>query len=627
MTEQTYIQVILPLKLEWEPYYRSTGTELEVGDRVSVIFARKRYIAVVSAVGVRPDLDEKRIQDISGVEPHMEKITAKELELWRFISSYYLCTVGEVYHLAYPATRTAGEEAKAHREEKKEERLRKKLEALQQKLDKLHARLVKKEMELQGRHNESVTARLEAELGRIKSEIDAAAEDMDVLQSQGQEAEDAPMAQDMRQLECGEEAMKVLAMFKEGRTVLLNGGPSRIEVMMQLASETLQKGMDVLLIVPDISLSRHLQDRLQTAFADKLRIFHSGSTAADRRETATRLRQGGGNFILGTRSAIFLPYTKLGLVMVEEEHDSWYKEQDRSPRYNGRDTAVMLGALHGADVLLSSPTPSLESIANCYTGRYGTVDLPASDSLMELIDTSEEYKKRGMVGSLSRLLMQAVGEALESGGNILILRPWGPADDLRDELHGHWPEAVETGQIRACTTYEAKRMDLSCISLLAIIQADILLERQDFRADERAIQALEQFRGRLEGRMLIQTRQSTHQVFAKDKDLIQHLLSERKAFGFPPYTRLLDVVVVDANEARLQKLSTELGNALQCFRSIGPYKPVMGKNPVEGVRHIRITLKKDSSLRDEKRKIAEIISDFEKDRKYTGHIHLDVDPA
>ena len=153
------------------------------------------------------------------------------------------------------------------------------------------------------------------------------------------------------------------------------------------------------------------------------------------------------------------------------------------------------------------------------------------------------------------------------------------------------------------------------------------MDKHDFRADEKAMQTLEQFRGRLLGHMLVQTRQGGHPVFLQGEDYSLRLLEERKTFNLPPYSRMVDVVVRDQNAGRLAKLSGLLAGALTDFRPEGPFAPFRGREAEPDVRVLRIMLARNRRLPSEKRKIAEAIGDFEKSYKYTGHITLDVDPV
>lgn len=147
LKDRTYIRVILPLRLDWEPYYyvpaEMAKEGLAAGMRVSVLFARKKYLGVVSAAGIEPDVEEGKINAVLSLERGLETITANELELWRFVSGYYLCTVGEVYKAAYPQLKVDKEVADAKREEKRLSVIDRKLQALASRKDRLSAFLEK----------------------------------------------------------------------------------------------------------------------------------------------------------------------------------------------------------------------------------------------------------------------------------------------------------------------------------------------------------------------------------------------------------------------------------------------------------------------------------------------------
>lgn len=634
MDEERYIRVILPLRLAWEPCYR-TSEDVLPGMRVNVTFSGRKYIGVVSATGVVPDVDSKRILPVNAVERHMEAIGQKEMALWRFMADYYLCTIGEVYKLAYPATKTAGEEVRARAEERREAMKAHTIGLYRKRIQGLEERLAKKEAALARRHNAKVTAELEAGRDSILKELLGVREKLEGLErcyGTDSSASSGTMEHNCHEPSGCHSERSEGSVSKEleeasaaGRTVLLQGGAGRIGVLTDAARATLAAGCDVLMLVPEINLSKKLQDILGEAFGDAVLVFHSAESAGNRREVATALRRGDRpRLVLGTRSALFLPFRKLGLVIVEEEHDIAYK-QDCTPRYGARDCAVMLGSIHGARVILSSPTPSLESLYNCITGRYTLVRTPLEESAMEIVDTSVEARKRGMVGDLSRILISRMGETLKDGGKVLILRPWGPLDDLQEQVAGLFPESGKS--ISFATVHEARRMDIHDISLLALLGTDALMDKHDFRADEKAMQTLEQFRGRLAGHMLVQTRQGNHPVYLSGEDYALRLLEERKAFRFPPYSRMVDIIVRDSNAARLSKLTSILAGSLRDFSPEGPFSPYRGKEQETGVLVIRIMLPKDRTLPDKKRKIAGIIGDFETSNKYAGHVTLDVDPA
>ena len=630
MEATQYIKVILPLRLAWEPCYR-ISEEVRRGMRVNVTFSGRKYIGVVSETGVVPEMDPARILPVNGVERHMESIGENELALWRFMSDYYLCTIGEVYKMAYPAMKTAGEEVRARAEERRELMKARTVDLYRKRIISLEERLSKKEASLAGKHNAKVTAALEAGRDKIKAELLEIRQRLEALDGEVDsscEGKGSFASLRMTEEKAGEkkEAVKEIDdAFAKGKTVLLQGGAARISVIEEAARAALAAGHDVLMLVPEISLSRRLQDSLTEAFGESLLVFHSAETAGNRREVATMLRRNDRpRLVLGTRSAIFLPFKDLGLVIVEEEHDMAYK-QDGTPRYGARDSAVMLGSIHGAHVLLSSPTPSLESLYNCLAGRYALVRIPLEESATEIVDTSVEARKNGMVGDLSRVLLARMEETLNDGGKVLLLRLWGPFDDLQEQIGRIFPNHSE--RICFSTVHEARRKDIGDVSLLALLNADALMDKHDFRADEKAMQTMEQFRGRLLGHMLVQTRQGRHPVYLLGEDYSFHLLEERKAFNFPPYSRMVDIIVRDANAGRLAKLSGLLSDALRDFRPEGPFSPFRGREQEPDVRILRVMLPRDRNLPSKKRKIAGIIGDFERSYKYTGHITLDVDPV
>ena len=181
MEEVQYIKVILPLKLAWEPCYR-ISEEVRTGARVSVTFAGRKYIGVVSETGVSPEVDPDRVLPVNAVERHMEPIGEKELALWRFMADYYLCTIGEVYKMAYPAVKTAGEEVRARAEERRELMKARTSELYRKRILALEERLAKKEAALEGKHNPKVMAGLEAGRDRILAELTEIRRRLEVLE-------------------------------------------------------------------------------------------------------------------------------------------------------------------------------------------------------------------------------------------------------------------------------------------------------------------------------------------------------------------------------------------------------------------------------------------------------------
>lgn len=809
MTGRIFIQVILPLRLEWEPFYyqeielsesagdasglfpvTSTGSvterdkeQVRVGDRVRVNFAGKEYVGVVSMADAGKQAEEMGIVDkvkpILGMAEGLEPVTKEEIELWRQIAEYYLCTVGEVYKSAYPAQKVEKEVVQARQEALKVEREEKNRTKIADKIKRLEERAEKKaELAAKARKSESrerylaEKEMLEGEIGLLVRELTSMVGELcrttgsvtgygdSVTYHQDEEPIGGSIIETSEGTEkeislsaAQEEAYsKIKEIFAKGKPALLHGvtGSGKTEIYLKLAQETLAMGKNVLYQVPEIALSRQLEDRISETFPELL-VFHSGETMSRKREVATVLRHAGepaegkGYVVLGTRSAIFLPHKNLGLVIVDEEHDTSYKQDSPAPRYNGRETAIMMAKIFGANVILGSATPSLESLYNCSVGRYGLVTLnkrfyDAADSDIEIIDTIAEWRKNGMIGNFSRKLIEHIGKCLGEHRQVLILRerrayspivqcqecgeipkcrccnvslslhrradgserlvchycgrvyeytgkchkcggelkPLGSGTQkIEEEASKLFPNAriarldsdtaqsrkYETDTIRKFSNGEidiligtrmvAKGFDFSGLSLVAVLQADSILGQEDYRADERGLQLLEQFRGRCgrrgeKGLFVIQTSQPEHPVYQSidgkldENGTMARFLGERKLFGYPPYSRVIGVVIKDYNQARVDLLSRDLGEYLRGALAvkvsfapgvqngpnvIGPYSPAIDKISNQNIRQIRVLLPKDRSLARNKETLAAAVERFEKEKKYSGHIALDVDPA
>lgn len=809
MTGRIFIQVILPLRLEWEPFYyqeielsesagdasglfpvTSTGSvterdkeQVRVGDRVRVNFAGKEYVGVVSMADAGKQAEEMGIVDkvkpILGMAEGLEPVTKEEIELWRQIAEYYLCTVGEVYKAAYPAQKVEKEVVQARQEALKVEREEKNRTKIADKIKRLEERAEKKaELAAKARKSESrerylaEKEMLEGEIGLLVRELTSMVGELcrttgsvtgygdSVTYHQDEEPIGGSIIEtsegtekEIRLSAAQEEAYsKIKEIFAKGKPALLHGvtGSGKTEIYLKLAQETLAMGKNVLYLVPEIALSRQLEDRISETFPELL-VFHSGETMSRKREVATVLRHAGepaegkGYVVLGTRSAIFLPHKNLGLVIVDEEHDTSYKQDSPAPRYNGRETAIIMAKIFGANVILGSATPSLESLYNCSVGRYGLVTLnkrfyDAADSDIEIIDTIAERRKNGMIGNFSRKLIEHIGKCLGEHRQVLILRerrayspivqcqecgdipkcrccnvslslhrradgserlvchycgrvyeytgkchkcggelkPLGSGTQkIEEEASKLFPNAriarldsdtaqsrkYETDTIRKFSNGEidiligtrmvAKGFDFSGLSLVAVLQADSILAQEDYRADERGLQLLEQFRGRCgrrgeKGLFVIQTSQPEHPVYQSidgkldENGTMARFLGERKLFGYPPYSRVIGVVIKDYNQARVDLLSRDLGEYLRGALAvkvsfapgvqngpnvIGPYSPAIDKISNQNIRQIRVLLPKDRSLARNKETLAAAVERFEKEKKYSGHIALDVDPA
>jgi len=568
MVEGRYIQVILPLKLEWEPYYRlPEGIDVQVGDRVRVRFAGAFYVACVSENNAIPSLDVKRILPVEALEDGLPHISAEEIRFWREIASYYLCSIGEVYKAAYPSVH---------------------------------------------QHKSRLAI----------PPSDPPKAGIALTQAQ-QKVADA-----------------IKTAFADKKTVLMNDAVGQADIELSLALETLAKGQSVLLLIPEAR--SELEKRIRKIYPSLL-VYHSGVSAAKKKQVAEKLRTGDPCLVLGTRVSLFLPHHSLGLIIVDDEHDSFYKQDAPAPRYHARESAIMLAGVHGANVLLASATPSLESIYNAQCGRFVEVKSggeKSSSPRIELINIAAEIRKNGMAGLFSLKLLAAMRETLQEGKEILLLgsrRIYEQGKRMEDEVLEYFPEArianLDLGQpddeyeIYLGSILGTKSFRTGKLGLVAIISYDGILSRQDFRADEKAFQVLSQYRN-LSPRFVVQTREAGHPVFrlmAKDVNPVEQMLAERSIAGYPPYSRLVRLQLKDTNANRLSMMSRDLAAIVANIgvRFEGPYTPVQDAKS----REIRVILPRDRELVKRKAAMAQAITAFEQDRKYSGHIVIDVDPV
>lgn len=211
--------------------------------------------------------------------------------------------------------------------------------------------------------------------------------------------------------------------FREKNIVLLHGvtGSGKTEIYCHLINEVLTQGNQVLYLVPEISLTTQLTERLRKVFGNRLVVYHSKFSDTERVEIWQRLLKSNEPLlILGVRSSVFLPFARLGLIVVDEEHESSFKQYDPAPRYNARDTAIVLASMHGAKTLLGSATPSIETYYKALNGKYGLVSLSErfEGSVLpdvEIVDMKEQRKKKLNSGTMSSVLRSVTRRALEAG--------------------------------------------------------------------------------------------------------------------------------------------------------------------------------------------------------------------
>ena len=523
--------------------------------------------------------------------------------------------------------------------------------------------------------------------------------------------------------------------LREGRggsSVLLHGVTSsgKTEVYIHLIQEQLQRGKQVLYLVPEIALTTQLTTRLQAVFGSRLLVYHSRFSDAERVEIYHAVRTAQTPIVvLGARSAVFLPLHELGLVIVDEEHEASYKQQEPAPRYHARSVAMMMARWQGAKVLLGSATPSVETYHNAMSGKYGLVRLSERYAGLQLprisiIDLKRQYHRKEMYDHFSDPLVARMQEVLASGKQVILFqnrRGYAPllqctacgqtprcvncdvpltlhmrlqemtchycgyhtpipaqcpacggkmrvqgfgTERLEEEVKKLFPEArvmrmdLDTTRIKnayqqiinAMANHEVdiligtqmvtKGLHFDDVSLVAVLSADAMLNHPDFRSYERAYQMLEQVAGRAgrkgqQGEVFIQTFEPQNPVldYVQRHDyegLFQTQIAEREMFHYPPFYRMIVLVLKHHNLSRLECAARVLQERLrQIFgeRVSAVVVPQVSRVRNEYIREIRLRVEAKANIRRAKQLLNEQITYVQSlpDCKGTT-ILADVDP-
>jgi primosomal protein N' (replication factor Y) len=457
--KEIYADIILPLSVKGRFTYaipQGLVDVVEVGSVVHVPFGtNKVYAGTVTGIhNKKPDF--QNIKSIIGLARRVPRLNQQQLKLWEWISTYYICSEGEVMKAALPLAFTPDSDKEGNFSERykaKEElyvRLRKGLDekSLNELIDSLkkvpkQEKLLLDYLSLAGYDNKNGAAPVKrSELlgtsdismavlnGLIKKHIlecypvEVSRINSDVKTTK----EPAPLSSAQQKA-----LVKIKSVFKEKEVALLHGVTSsgKTEIYIHLIQEELAKGKQVLYMLPEIALTTQIINRLRGYFGTTVGVYHSCFNDLERVEIWEKTK-GVGNeqrygLVLGVRSSLFLPYENLGLIIVDEEHDGSYKQQDPAPRYNARDTAIVLASLHKAKTLLGSASPSVESYANAVNGKYGLVELNERFGAIRLpdiilADTREAYRKKLMVSHFTPELLTAMDEALGKGEQIILFQ-------------------------------------------------------------------------------------------------------------------------------------------------------------------------------------------------------------
>lgn len=451
-----YVDVILPLPLEGTFTYsvpESMVAQVRMGVRVLVPLGRSK---IYTAMAVRlhsekPEFETRPIIQVIDAEP---VLIEQQLRLWQWISTYYMSPIGDVFKAALPAGLKAEENYRPKTVRcvtlpanlRSEQSLHMALTILKRAL-KQHqtfstylqlshwseidgdtppahiAEIACDELQNAANASDAVLRQLiqrnflelyHREVGRLNTSGEYHPERIQPLSPAQQAAEDSIQKQ-----------------FNEKNVVLLHGVTSsgKTEIYIHLIKKAIDEGKQVLYLLPEIALTVQMTRRLHNVFGSRLGIYHSKYSDAERVEIwKKQLSNEPYDVILGARSAVFLPFTRLGLVIVDEEHETSFKQQDPAPRYHARSTAIMLARMYeGAKVLLGTATPSMESYHNACTGKYGYVQLTTryKDVAMpeiRVVDTKDLYRRKMMRGAFSPDLLEAMRTALRNKKQVLLFQ-------------------------------------------------------------------------------------------------------------------------------------------------------------------------------------------------------------
>jgi len=523
--------------------------------------------------------------------------------------------------------------------------------------------------------------------------------------------------------------------FKQKEVCLLNGVTSsgKTEIYVRMITDAMRSGRQALYLLPEIAITTQITERLARLFGDKLVVYHSKFSDNERVEIWNKLLYGNEPLVvLGVRSSLFLPFKDLGLIIVDEEHETSYKQQDPAPRYHARNAAMVLAGMHGAKTLLGSATPSIDSYFNATAGKYGLVELNTryGDCLMpEIIpvDIKDLKRKKIMKDTIfSPLLVTKIRDALDQGQQVILFQNrrgfaplieckqcgWIPhcehcdvsltyhkfknqlvchycgytqyvphqcptcssqelkmlgfgTEKVEEEIALQFPEAkterLDLDTARTRSMYErilsdykkgkthiligtqmlTKGLDFDNVSIVGVLNADSLMNFPDFRAHERAFQLLVQVSGRAgrrdkRGTVILQTSQPDHpliqMVQAFDyKGMVSSQLAERSIFRYPPYYRLIVMVLRSRNEAALRDISAIYAKKLEQYlgeRVLGPVTPVITRIQTLHIRQIILKIEVNAAVAPIRELLGRVHKEMENHSTFKQVIlHYDVDPV
>ena len=524
--------------------------------------------------------------------------------------------------------------------------------------------------------------------------------------------------------------------FEDDKVCLLHGvtGSGKTEIYVQLIQEQLDLGKQILFLLPEIALTTQLIQRLSSYFGEQIGVYHSKFNQNERVEIWNHVLNNDPDrfrIILGARSSVFLPFRDLGLIIVDEEHESTFKQYDPSPRYNARDCSIVLGKMFNANVLLGSATPGIESYFNAKNGKYKLVDLKerfGANLMPEILcaNVQKERKQKSMQSHFTSFLIDEMRDALNKGEQIILFQNrrgytpmwmcevcnWTPkcvncdvsltyhkhsntlkchycsystapigtcaacgsnrlkmlgfgTEKIEDELSLIFNDKVikrlDLDTTRSKNAYAniinefdaggidiligtqmvSKGLDFSNVNLVGVLDADMLLNRAEFRAFERTFQLITQVAGRAgrrekRGKVIIQTGDPDHWVIQKiiANDYVgfyESEIIERKNYFYPPYYKIIALTLKHRDENKLTVASNDFANQLrQAFkeRVLGPEFPLIKKIQNFYLKTIILKVERDAPDKKVKERVQSIIDNFYSvPSNKSIRVSIDVDPA
>ena len=451
-----YADVVLPLPLEGFFTYSIPESFLQeglVGCRVVVPFGKtKTYVALVVRIH---DTTPKgyKVKPLKQRIDQSPIVNALQLNLWTWISSYYLSAMGDIYKAALPSGLKAEDGYKPSTELyvalapafQSEPSLHIALNMLKRATKQLDAFTCFLHLSHWDEIGVDVQTEKIVEITRDEL-VNASAQTLNVINELVKRGLLVTYEKEVGRLNDGGEphpervnklnpaqqkAMDEIRLKMESKNcVLLHGVTSsgKTEIYINLIQQEIEHGRQVLYLLPEIALTVQIMSRLKKGFGRRLGIYHSKYSDAERVEIwQKQLSDEPYDVILGARSAVLLPFQRLGLVIVDEEHETSYKQQDPAPRYHARSVALVLAQMTGAKTLLGTATPSIETYRNATTGKYGLVNLTTRYSGVELpeteiVDIGDLRRRKMMAGMFSPLLLGKIREAIERGEQAIVFQ-------------------------------------------------------------------------------------------------------------------------------------------------------------------------------------------------------------